>query len=309
MRKTGLVLYTGGNALDLSQFHIKFDTQAADVESPNSAAIRVYNMKAETLSKIVTNGEYNNVVLNAGYQQGNYGVIFQGAVKQYRVGRENQTDTFLDILASDGDVGYNQGFVNQTLDKSATDAQRAQALIAKMPKVSAGNLAILSKDGNTTNIRGKVQFGMARALMRDIASTYNSSWSIQNGQVNVLPFSGYLPGEAVKINRYTGLIGLPEQTDEGIKLSCLLNPKLRVGGLVQLDNSEVNQIKWQKGNTVGIPYNQWAGFQYNTPLSQDGMYRAFVIEHSGDTRGRNWYSRLVCLAVDLSTQTVAGNNF
>ena len=309
MRKIGLVLYKGGNALDLSQFHIKFETQAADVGSPNSVAIRVYNMKSETLSAVVTNGEYDNVVLNAGYQSGNYGVIFQGAIKQYRVGRENQTDTYLDILASDGDIGYNQGFINKSLDKSATDAQRAQAVIGAMPQTQAGNIAILSQDGNTTNLRGKVMFGMARSYMNDLAATYNSSWSIQNGQVNVVPFSGYLPGEAVQINRYTGLIGLPEQTDEGIKLNCLLNAKLRVGGLVQLNNSEVNSLQWQKGNTVGIPYNQWAGFQYNSPLSKDGTYRAYVIEHVGDTRGKPWYSKLVCLAVDLTTQTVQGNSY
>ena len=134
IRKVGLVLYTGAKGLDLSELRIRFEVQNADVESPNSAAIRVYNVSGDTISSVVTRGEFDQVVLNAGYQNGNYGVIFQGSIKQFRVGRENATDTYLDILASDGDIGYNQGFVNTTLGKSSSNVDRINEVIKGMPQ-------------------------------------------------------------------------------------------------------------------------------------------------------------------------------
>ncbi|MGC8165472.1 hypothetical protein ACP3WT_28400, partial [Salmonella enterica] len=58
--------------------------------------------------------EFTRIVLQAGYA-GNYGIIFDGSVKQVRRGRENQTDTYLDITAADGDSAYNFAVVNTSL--------------------------------------------------------------------------------------------------------------------------------------------------------------------------------------------------
>ena len=110
-RKCILVLYTGAAGLDLSQFRIKFSVQAADIESPNNAWIRVYNLSSDTMHQVATQGEYTSVSLSAGYEEGNFGVIFQGTIKQYRIGKENTTDSYLDIFAADSDVEFNQTFV------------------------------------------------------------------------------------------------------------------------------------------------------------------------------------------------------
>jgi hypothetical protein len=67
-------------------------------------------------------------------------------------------------------------------------------------------------------IRGVVLFGMARARLRHIASDLDASWTIQNGAVVFSDNTGYAEGEAVSINVATGLIGIPEQTDQGIRI-------------------------------------------------------------------------------------------
>lgn len=299
IRKVGLFLFTGEKGLDLSEFHIKFSTQNSDTESPNNATIRVYNLAPATIKRI--QGEFQNVSLNAGYENGNYGVVFQGSIKQFRIGRENATDTYLDILAADGDIGYNQGIVNTTLAKGTTQADAIKASVAAMPGGVIADTSFLTDKQHVPNIRGTVLFGMARARLRNIASSLDSSWSIQNGQVVFLSNTGYASGEAVKINVNTGLIGLPEQTDGGIKVKCLLNSRIRIGGLIQLNNAEIIQLMQRDPNAAPIAYNQWTGFQFNAPLSPDGIYRAYVVEHEGDSRGQSWYSHIVCLAVD-STQ-------
>jgi len=297
-RKFGLLLFNENETLDLSEFHVKFSVQNADVETPNTARIRVYNLKQSTLTKI--KGEFQNVSLDAGYEQGNYGTIFQGTVRQFRIGRESATDTFLEILAADGDVGYNQGIISQTLSAGSTPADAISAA-AKAMGADQPDLSALTIDKqHVPSIRGTVMFGMARAQLRNLASTLDAGWSIENGRVVFTDNKGYRPGTPVPINVGNGLIGLPEQTNEGIRIQCLLNSKLRIGGLVKLNNEEIIQLMQADPNAAPIPYNQWAGIQYNAALSPDGFYRAYVVEHEGDTRGDDWTSDLICLAVNIS---------
>jgi hypothetical protein len=316
LRKSQLVLIDGGeglsagfeDGLDLSEMHFTFNIQAASEESPSTAAIRVYNLSKETVDKILGKAggvEYSRVVLNAGYQQANYGVIFDGTIKQFRRGKENATDTFLDILAADGDVEYNFGTVKATLESGATTNQVIDTVSSQMglekgyiPPPSGGILP-----------RGKVLWGMGRAIMRQVSNTQQWAWSIQNGQVQMVPLDSYLPGEAVVVTRDTGMVGFPEQTDEGIKVRTLLNPKLVVSGLLKIDNASINvtlaqnseALRGANGEVVGqLPYNQYAGIQQFADISNDGIYFIYVVEHVGDTRGQAWYSDIICLAANQS---------
>jgi hypothetical protein len=138
---------------------------------------------------------------------------------------------------------------------------------------------------------------MSRAAMRRIANEQGATWSIQDGKLQMIPLTDYLPSQAVQLNSLTGLIGFPEQTDEGIRIRTLINPRIRVGTLVQINNKEINQTIQQNPNAVPLRYDQWAGIQQLARVTEDGYYRVFVAEHHGDSRGQPWYSDLICLAV------------
>lgn len=300
LRKASLVLVAGTSGLDLSELHFTFRTSQTDVESPNNCAIRVYNLSDDTIKQI--RGEFSEVVLQAGYEA-NYGVIFRGNIKQYRIGRESATDTYLDILAADGDLGYNFGVVNQSLGAGSTPKERYQAMVGAMnskglytgfsPQTTGGVLP-----------RGKVLFGMGRDLIRNHAASIGATWSIDQGKVNVIPLTSYLPGEALVLNSFTGLVGTPEQSEEGLRVRCLLNPRITVGGRVQIDEKSVNRTVQQNPNAAPVAYNQWTGIQNLATITADGFYRVYVAEHQGDTRGQAWYTDLVCLAVDQASGTV-----
>jgi hypothetical protein len=304
IRKVGLfVVRTKGEqaeneAIDLSEFHIKFSVANADVESPNNASIRVYNISKQTQEKIVGKGEFTKVVLNAGYEKGNYGIIFQGEIKQFRIGRENATNNYLDIFAADGDIAYNQGIVNTSLAKGSTQFDQVAAAVNGMPGVQldASSLAITKQ--NVPNIRGVVLMGMARAQLRNVVTYLDSGWSIQDGKVIVTENMGYRDGEAVEINAATGMVGVPEQTDGGLRIKCLLNSKIRIGGRVKLNNADLIRIQQATAESAAVVYNSYSGFQFLAGLSDDGMYRAFAVEHEGDSRGQMWYTNLICLAVN-----------
>ena len=133
--------------------------------------------------------------------------------------------------------------------------------------------------------------------------TMGATWSIQNGKVNVIPLTGYLPGEPVVLTSQNGLIGRPEQTQEGIKVKCLINPKITPGNLVKIDQASINQIE-STDPGVMVAYNQWSGIQNFASIAADGLYRVYVAEFTGDTRGQDWYADLICLKLDPVTDKV-----
>jgi hypothetical protein len=287
--------------LDLSAFRFTFKTVQQDVESPNNCAIRVYNLSADTVETI-RKGEYSRVVLQAGYDQ-LYGVIFDGTIKQFRVGRESMTETYLDILAADGDIPYNQAIVNKTLAAGSAPQDRVNAAVDAMKERGATQGYQMEFTGGILP-RGKVLFGMARAYLRSESQAQGATWNISNGRINIVPLKGYLPGEAVVLSTSTGMIGIPEQTIDGLRASCLLNPRIVVGGLVKIDNKSINQTIQANPSAAPIPYNQYAGLQLLAKITSDGIYRVLVAEHEGDNRGSPWFTHLVCLALDSSSNKV-----
>jgi hypothetical protein len=304
IRKVGLFLYSNGEVLDFSEFHIKFSVINADVESPNNAAIRVYNPSKSTLNRIVGKKEFTSVVLNAGYESGNYGVIFSGTIKQLRIGHEDNVTSYIDILASDGDIGYNQGLINTTLAKGTTYAAALEESAKAM--APASDLTLLKVDKqHTPSIRGQVMFGLARSKVRNLASSLDASWSIQDGVVVVTDYAGYDDSDIIQLNAMTGLIGFPEQTDGGIHIKCLLNPRIRIGGAVELNNDLINKMVEADPESAPLSFDSYSLYNL-APISEDGVYRVFVVEFEGDTRGQSWYTKMVGLAVNKTLPVEKG---
>ena len=299
----------GNNALDLSNLHIKFVTHNADVATPGNASIRIYNLSADTLNRIIglinvvdgspSIGEYGRLLLEAGYK-GASGLIFDGTIWQYRVGREDSMNTYLDLLIRDADIVFNQPLQIQQ-GKGWTPESVVNEIAAKL-KISI----IYAADGHyiIPNPRGIVGFGIPAAMLNNIAYSTNSGWSIQNNTLIFKPLNSYVPGEAIELNTQTGMIGIPEQTSQGIKVKCLLNPKIRIGSLIKLNFSEINRLlEKDPSSPTGTMYNSRQPYQM-APLLKDGLYMAFLVEHEGDTRGKEWYTNIIALAVKATTQKV-----
>jgi hypothetical protein len=287
LRKCSLIVGGGTEGLELGDLRVTFKTHKADFETPNHADIRVYNLSDETRRRM--GKEFTKVILQAGYE-GNFGLIFGGTIRQVRSGRENGVNTFADILASDGDRAYNYAVVNATLAAGATQGDVVKAAVGSMQEHGATQGHIPDLGGQALP-RGVAMYGMARDYMRDAAASTDTSWSIQDGAVQMVPKRGHLPGNAVSLTAESGLIGQPEQTNEGIMVRCLINPRLRVGGRIKLDNRSIRRIKTDL--KIGA-------FMKAPRIDRDGLYRILAIEFSGDTRGQDWYADLTTVGIDDS---------
>ncbi|WP_407059277.1 phage protein (plasmid) [Ralstonia syzygii subsp. celebesensis] len=286
IRRVSLIVGDDGSkGLDLSELHIVFSIWSATVQSPKHTVMRVYNvsdMTAKTIQK-----EFTQVALQAGYGD-NFGQIFTGSIKQVRKGRANATDTFIDIVAADGDVPYNFAVMNATLAAgwTAADVYNAILLSLKPYGVTAGYAPDFP---STKGIRGKTMYGMTRDYLRELAQSIGAMWSITNGKLDIIPINGYLPGDAVELTSATGMVGMPAQTVDGILVKCLLNPNIRPGGLLKINNASIQKA------AISTDYQ---AKNYFPSLDDDGFYKVYAMTQTGDTRGQNFYTELICTGVN-----------
>jgi len=302
LRKVSLVVGsqagTGTQGLDLSEMHFRFEVRRGDIETPNSADITIFNLSDTTANRIMwpQTGppEFTRVVLQAGYE-GNFGKIFDGEIRQVRRGKFNPTDKYLNILAQDADFSYNFAVVSQTLAAGA-GAQDQLATIAGAMGLPLGYVGELP---NAQLSRGKVYWGMARDYLRQLARTCDATWSVQDGAIQLIPLAAYRPGEAPVLTAKTGLVGLPQQTQNGITARSLLNPGIKIGGLVKLDNKSIQGFKASLG--YADLYNADTYKALVPSISADGTYRALIADHTGDTRGQEGYTDMILLSTDPSS--------
>lgn len=82
---------------------------------------------------------------------------------------------------------------------------------------------------------------------------------------------------------------------EGLKVSCAINPKLKRGGRIQVDmtnlQTEAYDIDFEQQGKDQVFKNP------NTTTNKGGLFIIQSIESIGDTRGEDWYHNLVCTAV------------
>jgi hypothetical protein len=297
--KRGVQKILTAEGLDLSELHFRFQVTSADNGTPNLMNIRIYNLDDTTMRSIIR--EYDQVSLQAGYINANFSLIFTGTVRQFRRGWESAVDSFLEIIAADNDIGFNFGFVNTTLSpeqQAATwlDIYR-QCAGAMQASVDQQSMEMLQREaGISSQIftpRGRVLYGLARTILQGMADSIDATWSVQGGVLIVTKNTGVRAGTAIVLGPDTGLVGVPEATDNGIEARSLLNPQLKIGVMVSIASNLINETT-QLNRLLRPTLAPVAA------LANNSLYRVLATEHVGDTRGQEWYTDLIGLALDPS---------
>jgi len=260
--------------INVSKLRCTFYIEKNMAETPNYSEITVYNLAPATENQIVESGE--RIVLEAGYEGSQYGLIFDGDIVQPLRDKEDGTTYKLTLVSQDGDKFLNNGFVNQSWRKGQTPRTIAEKLCSTA--TNPVELGFISDNlENKKLTRGKVVFGLACDYLHQIARTEQAAFYCNDGKINIIKAPDPPSGQIVSLSPQTGLIGAAEMTDEGIKATCLLNPLLNLNSFVHIDNEHVRQ---QKAKRDSQPKQ----------MDYDGVYRIIKIVHEGDTRGNTWYT-------------------
>jgi len=253
---------TAGQSTDMLK--CVFSVEASLSKSPNTAEITVYNLAEATRARL--SEDDLEVELEAGYI-GLSNLIFKGKLEA-GVSVKDGPDWVTTFQTTDGGKEGRKARINYSVKKtSVTDAfKRAAGALGvglgnSLSKINEGNIrGALSGFSN-----GLVMSGPARKEIDRLTKTLGYSWSIQNGQLQLLgPGDAIDPGDAIVLDSDRGLIGSPQAGDKGIiEARALLNPHLTPGRVVALSS-----------------------------LQTSGFFRIEKTTYSGDTRGQDWYADL-----------------
>lgn len=293
LRRAQLLIALDSEAIDLSELHFRFAIKRGDNQTPNSAEIRIYNLDDYTAKKIQR--QYTQIILNAGYETANYGLIFTGNIDQVRRGRETPTDTVVDITASDGGLAYGWAVSNGNLAAGSTLPQIFSQLVKDFQSVDGTITGPTPSDlAGLALPRGKVMFGMTRDYMRDLSDTAAATWGINDKKVGISGLTTSKIQNAVELTPATGLIGLPQQLINGFHFRALLNPNLKINTCVNVPNDLIQKYRYP------LDIQSQPGTTFVPVTDANGNYRVIYAEHTGDTRGQEWYTDLICLSVDAT---------
>lgn len=325
------LLDQNGQGVSLSDFKVTFQIEWADTKWPRVANVRIYNLSADTTNKILGQ-EFAKIRIIAGYdgiapvidasQIGiakeisheevgqsngqNYGLIFDGDIRFTVTGKDNITDSWVLIQA----IGDHEAFLfSRTKTTIAAGYTLADLHQVTMQGFNAfGVTQGITGDMPTTVFpRGRVLYDASRNVMDNIAGQCNATWQLVDGQVQMVPDDKFIH-EAIVLSADTGLIGMPQQTmGAGVNVRCLINPNIRINGLIQLDQASVyraalgnGEIAQSPGRITEVEDNGNSTLNGTTTqaasVATDGIYIVKAIDYTGDTRGQAWYMDLMCFA-------------
>jgi len=269
-----------GIGIDVSTLRCTFQIEKSLSETPNYAEIVLYNLSAQTENSIIKEGA--KVILEAGYQNPQYGLIFSGDIVQPLRGKEDNTTYTLTLVSQDGDLFYNKGIINASFRAGQTQRD----VLENIAKQSTNALEIGQLSDNLTPTalpRGKALFGLTRDYFRQIAKSEQAAFYINNNKIEFIKAMDLPTNEVIQLNGKSGLIGMPEQTEEGIQATCLLNPLLDLNKMVAIDLSSIQRQKADRNSEL-------------KNIAGAGIFKIIKIAHKGDTRGDEWYTEFTAVA-------------
>ncbi len=190
-------------------------------------------------------------------------LIFRGSLREVTNLREG-ADWLTRISSGDGDEARKSP-VSFSLGPGASFEAATKKVIQGMG-VGVGNALQSIKDGKFADasnqfVNGLTVHGNSAEELERLLKSAGMDYSIQNGDLQVLPEGKALNTSAVLLTPATGLIGSPERGDKGrLKFRSLMNAQIFPGRKVKIQTENL-----------------------------DNVFRVERAVYIGQTRGNDWY--------------------
>lgn len=278
-----------GSPIDVSELRFRFDFKMNISGMASQGTFRITNQLRATAHEMVKRKNYGTIALDVGYRD-SHGLIFKGTIHATYYGRDNPTDTVTTIMASDSGHAHNYAVVSKTLAPGSTPKDHLDVAMAAMKPFGVTQGYIGPDLSKPVYPRSVTLYGMARDVISTIARTRGSHAFYERSKVQIVEKDKSVPGSTIVLNSDTGLIGKPTQGMSYVLARVLINPDIRLKGIVQIDQASIEAFKQPFGfpaQGLSVPDTSQ---QFD--LAADGLYEVFQIDVSGDTRGNPWYMDL-----------------
>lgn len=273
----------------IEDMHVQFKIKKTLKKEPNTAEIQIYNLNENHRSQLQQHKI--KVVVEAGYA-GILGHLFAGD-SRYVDQKRDRADWITKIQCGDGERNYQYRRVAASFSPG-TSVTTVAKTVANSMGFTINNVELLDKLPGQF-LQGHSAYGKASTELDNLLSGRGIDWSIQDGQIQLLPTDSVASNEYIVLRAgddNSGLVGSPEHGNPEkdvpltpdqyvvkgskkrgppiLKVKALLQPGLRPGKLVKIESRGIN-----------------------------GFFRIQTVTHTGATAGGEWYSELECIQHQL----------
>lgn len=254
--------------LDTTLLDVKFKVNRSLYSRAGTCELEIANLSPDHRHELVTARRYHTFVeVQAGYIDG-MSLLFRGDLRKAIPSRDG-TDWTVKVTAGDGEHAIRTARVSRSFSPGTSVGAVVQH-IAETMGVGIGNAREALRgarlgEGESVFPEGTVLYGSAAAELTRLCAAARLTWTVQDGNLQVLPLGGALERTALVLGPDTGMVGAPEIVNRRtVNVKALLIPGLVPGQQVILNSAIVT-----------------------------GTWRITEAEYAGDTEGPDWNASLV----------------
>ncbi len=228
-----ILVEVAGLAIDKLRIGIDIEQQAKEL----TGKVLIYNMAPSTESHIENEGE--RVRITAGYR-GLEAVLFDGVIHRVQRKREQMRRVCrIDLTSFAAGANVLGGIAVRSYAGNESVARMVRDLAADVG-LGVGPLDAIPTGAAVPNFAWA---GSATQALDSLLGRFGLTWYEDAGTLRVnAPGRPQLDLDNVVISPKTGMIGIPERTDEGAKVKTLLNPRHKIGSTVVLESETLSGI-------------------------------------------------------------------
>lgn len=226
----------GGAVFEGSQapedgFKIDFTVSKTLGSKQNSGSVTIWNLTKSNREKL--GEEFTKLKLEVGYGDNAYAVLVEADIRDVEHDKSSP-DISSQMTFGDGDKGVTKGAVSKTFKAGTKPKEVMQYLVKNMPGLEMGKVKGL--DDLPAYKRPVTVYGWAAPNMDKVGRERKLYWNIDKNKVNIVKNDEHL-GQCAVISKETGMIGVPQETDKGIKVKALIEADVVPGFMIKVESN------------------------------------------------------------------------
>ena len=225
----------GGNSKIIDNLAIKANIEKLGPPDFAKASVEIYGMALNEIEQITslamdplsTTRDYINIY--AGNDEMGLSEVFAGSIIS---AHGDFSDCPEHKLTIEAEVGF-WGRVIAQGPNVINGTQPVSSFIATQAAAAGLRFA---NEGVTSTVKDCVFNGTPIQQAQQAANQVGADLLIDDEEMVLLPREGHRQGNAVLLNRDSGLLGFPSLSGNGIECKCIYNPALRFAGLFILES-------------------------------------------------------------------------
>jgi hypothetical protein len=225
----------GGNTKTIEGLAVDASVKKPGLPEKNSATIKIWGMAYEDMAQLTMlafrplESRHNLLEVRAGDTGETLSLVFQGEITSAFADFNASPDVCMQFEADSG--SYPQQIAKPVA--TVKGEARAERLFSNFA-ADAGYA--YKNEGVGASVQNAWFPGSPVDKMQKLARDVGCELIIDDGAVITLPAGQARSGNAVLLNKGTGLIGYPTFNQDGLSCKCIYNPSLAYGGLIMVES-------------------------------------------------------------------------